>query len=166
MLRLALLVFALLIALVVVTALVGYLLPAAHIAERQQEIAAPPDRVFAAITDVETFPSWRSGVRSVEVLAREPALRWRERGTHDAILFEQVEAVRPARLVTRIADPSLPFGGTWTCTVEPTTAGSRVTIREDGVVHNPIFRVMSRFVFGHTATIDAYLKDLDGYLRR
>ena len=33
-------------------------------------------------------------------------------------------------------------------------------ITEDGQVHNPIFRFMSRFVFGYTATIDGFLKDL------
>ena len=35
-----------------------------------------------------------------------------------------------------------------------------VTITEHGQVFNPVFRVMSRFVFGHTATIEAYLTNL------
>ena len=33
-------------------------------------------------------------------------------------------------------------------------------ITENGEVYNPLFRFMSRFVFGHTATIDKYLEDL------
>ena len=35
------------------------------------------------------------------------------------------------------------------------------TITEDGEVYNLIFRFMSRFVFGHTATMDAFLKNLE-----
>jgi hypothetical protein len=35
-----------------------------------------------------------------------------------------------------------------------------VRITEDGEVYNPIFRFMSRFVFGHTHTMDAYLRAL------
>ena len=38
--------------------------------------------------------------------------------------------------------------------------GTRLTITERGEVYNPLFRVMSRFILGHTATIDRYLADL------
>jgi hypothetical protein len=66
----------------------------------------------------------------------------------------------PRRLIGRIADPSLPFGGSWTYDVVREGAGSRVMITEDGVVRNPVFRFMSRFVFGHHATQEAYLRAL------
>ena len=42
----------------------------------------------------------------------------------------------------------------------PENGGARVTITEDGEVSNAIFRFMSRYVFGHTATLDAYLISL------
>ena len=35
-----------------------------------------------------------------------------------------------------------------------------VRITEDGQVYNPVFRFMSRFVFGHARTMDAYLRAL------
>jgi len=38
---------------------------------------------------------------------------------------------------------------------------TEVTITEDGEVYNPIFRFMSAYVFGHTATIEQYLTDLE-----
>ena len=72
--------------------------------------------------------------------------------------FERME--RPSLLVARITDVTLPFGGTWTYRIVPAAAGSELTITEDGEVYNPIFRFMSRFVFGHTATIDGFLADL------
>jgi hypothetical protein len=66
----------------------------------------------------------------------------------------------PRRLVTRIADQSLPFGGTWTYELTPAGSGTRLTITEHGTVFNPVFRFMSRFVFGHAATIERFLKDI------
>ena len=140
---------------------VGVLLPREHTATSHATINAPPDSVWSALTDVDDFPAWRDDVARVEVLpARDGHRIWREVGKHDAITFEQVEAEPPRRLVSRIADPSLPFGGIWTYVVSPEGPGSRVTITEDGVVHNPIFRFVSRFVFGHHASQEAYLRAL------
>jgi hypothetical protein len=50
--------------------------------------------------------------------------------------------------------------GTWTFEFVPEGDGTRLTITERGEVYNPIFRFMSRFVFGHTATMDAFVENL------
>jgi uncharacterized protein YndB with AHSA1/START domain len=147
------------LALVVVVA--GALLPEAHTARSYTTINAPPDSVWRALTEVEAFASWRNDVSKVELLApADGSKAWRETGKHGTITFEQVLADPPRRLIARIADPSLPFGGSWTYDVAPEGRGSRVTITEDGVVHNPVFRFMSRFVFGHHATQEDYLRAL------
>jgi len=138
---------------------IGYMLPVAHVASADAMIAAPPDHVFALLTDVSAYPRWRPDVSRVEVLSRAP-VRWRERGSTGDITFEIQENMAPARLVTRIADPTLPFGGTWTFQLTPTSGGTRVTITEHGEVYNPVFRFVSRFVFGHTATIEQFLTAL------
>ncbi|MGI8989436.1 MAG: SRPBCC family protein [Bryobacteraceae bacterium] len=140
-------------------AIAGALLPKAHTAARRATLRQPPEAVYRVITDVETYPKWRPGVKSVE---RTP-FGWREidsRGS--AITYETVEASPPRRFVARIADSKLPFGGTWTYDIEPASNGSALTITENGEVYNPIFRFVSRFIMGHTATIDAYLKALGG----
>jgi uncharacterized protein YndB with AHSA1/START domain len=137
----------------------GYALPVAHVESRTATFAQPPDRVMAVLADVENFPRWRTGVRAVEVLAWEPRVRWREYG-RDTITFERVEIEPPTRLVTRIADPDLPFGGTWTFELTEEGEGTRLTITEHGEVHNPLYRFMSRYVFGHAATMEEFLEDL------
>jgi uncharacterized protein YndB with AHSA1/START domain len=148
-------------ALILVVVVAGMLLPKAHTARTHAAIGAPPDSIWRALTDVEAFPSWRSDVSRVELLAAASGRKtWRELGKHGAITFEEVVAEPPRRLVARIADPSLPFGGSWTYDVAPDGAATRVTITEDGVVHNPLFRFMSRFIFGHHATQEAYLRAL------
>jgi polyketide cyclase/dehydrase/lipid transport protein len=163
-LRILILAVGLLVALVLLLIAIGYALPIGHVATRETRLAAPPERVFGVLRDVEKFPTWRSDVKSVEVLATTPALRWRERGDND-ITFEMETVEAPRRLVTRIADKTLPFGGSWTYELSPHEGGTRLVITENGEVYNPLFRFMSRFVFGHTATIDKFLEDLGRYLR-
>ena len=160
MLRIAILTLGGLGAILLAVVAFGYALPVAHVAARDAVLPAPPERVFAAITEVERFPGWRSDVQAVDVTARSPHLQWRERGSDGTISFEVQESEPPRRLVTRIADKTLPFGGAWTFTLQPVDGGTKLTITENGEVYNPLFRVMSRFVFGHTATIDRYLEIL------
>jgi hypothetical protein len=59
-----------------------------------------------------------------------------------------------------IADSTLPFGGKWTYELTPSGTGTMLRITEDGEVYNPVFRFVSRFVMGHTATMDKYLADV------
>ena len=124
-----------LIAIVGVVALIGYFLPVNHEAARSAEFNKPPQEVFALISDLPNYKQW-----------------WPGSETKVAI----VESVPPIRLVTKIVDETA-FGGTWTMEVVPTTSGSRLTITERGEVYNVIFRTLSRFVFGHTSTMDSCL---------
>ena len=125
-------------------------LPVSHTAERSADIAAPPERIWEALTDVSAFPSWRPDVARVEPL---PDQTWREHGKHGAITYHVVAAEPTSRLVVRIVDKNLPYGGEWEYRVAP----GRVTIIERGEIYNLFFRVMARFVFGYTKTIEAYL---------
>lgn len=125
-------------------------LPVSHTAERSAEVSAPPERIWAALTDVSAFPTWRPDVARVEQL---PDRTWREHGKHGVITYQVAVAEAPTRLVVRIVDKTLPFGGEWEYRVGP----GRVTIIERGEIYNLFFRVMARFVFGYTKTIEAYL---------
>ncbi len=148
-----------LIALVVV---VGLLLPRDHVATVQARIAAPPTSVWAAISDAANYPTWRSDVTKIEMLpAAATGPSWREHSRHGAITMVVDEAQPPRRMVGRIADQGLPFGGKWVYEIEPDgDTGSRVTITERGSVYNPVFRFVSRFLMGHTATLEQYLRAL------
>jgi uncharacterized protein YndB with AHSA1/START domain len=152
--------------LILLVVAIGYALPQSHVASREATYASPPETVFGALRDVERYPTWRTDVRAVEVLSRTPASRWREHGSNGTITFEIQEAQPPRRLVSRIADTSLAFGGSWTYVLSPHGSGTRLSITEHGEVYNPVFRFMSRFVFGHTATMEKFLADLGAHLQK
>ncbi|MBA2302955.1 MAG: SRPBCC family protein [Acidobacteria bacterium] len=135
---------------------IGYVLPQNHVAARDALVSAQPAVLFDLIVDVSKYPQWRPDVTRVDILARAP-LKWRQYVGSDVITFEVVESRSPERLRVRIADPDLPFGGTWTYDLAPQGSGTRLRITEHGEVYNPIFRFVSRFVMGHTSTIDGFV---------
>lgn len=145
---------------VVAMALVGASLPVAHTATRSASFNVPPQQVWDIVSGA---PTWRPDVTHYEELpARDGHRVWIEYGKADSkMTYEVIESDPPHKLVTRIADANLPFGGTWTYEIAPTAdGGSTLTITENGEVYNPIFRFMSRYVMGYTTTIDRYLRDL------
>jgi uncharacterized protein YndB with AHSA1/START domain len=155
--RIVLIVLGVLVGLVLVVVVIGWSLPVAHVATASVQLKAPPDSVFALISQPGDYPSWRTDVTKVDVTTEQGLTRFREDGSNGSILFEITERIPPRRLVTRIADKSLPFGGRWIYEVAPAGAGSTLQITEEGEVYNPVFRFVSRFVMGHTSTIDGYL---------
>jgi hypothetical protein len=120
---------------VLILAAIGWSLPRDHVASRSTTLRAGPDVIFPLIASLEI-------------------------GKRADVPIAIVDERPPAHLVTRIADPSLPFGGTWTFALAPVDGGTRLTITERGYVTNPIFRVVSRVVIGHEATMAAYLREL------
>ena len=74
--------------------------------------------------------------------------------------YELIDDVPGQRMVTRIVDQDLGYSGTWTTVFTREGDGTRVRITENGEVSNVMFRFMSRYIFGHTSTIDTYLTSL------
>jgi uncharacterized protein YndB with AHSA1/START domain len=147
-------------ALAALIAIVGWSLPVKHVATRQHTLAAPPEVVWRTITDINAFPSWRSDVKSVERVGNTGPVTWIEHGSSGRITFSIDGSDPPRRLVTRIADPTLPFGGNWTYELAPAGGGTVLTITENGEIYNPVFRAVARFVFGYEATMASYLDAL------
>ena len=160
-LRAGLIVAGSLAAFVALVAIAGLLLPRDHVETRSTTVAAPPDRVFALVTNVDDYPRWRRSLSAVEMQPPvEGRPRWVEVSGRDRLPLEMIERQAPRRVVTRITDPDLPFGGTWTFELAADGPGTRVTITERGEIRNPIFRALARFVFGYAATMEVWLDEL------
>jgi uncharacterized protein YndB with AHSA1/START domain len=146
-------------ALVALMVFAGALLPRNHLATQAAIFRGQPAQLWQAITDVPRFPLWRKDLKDV-IAPPGAAARagWTEVWSHgERVPIQVLEWTPPARLVTRIAAPDLPFGGTWTYVLTPTSAGTELRITENGEVYNPLFRFLSKFVFGHTTTMRTYL---------
>jgi uncharacterized protein YndB with AHSA1/START domain len=148
-------------AVAIVVLVIGWLLPKDHAAARVGRYHQTPDQIWAAITDVDAMPSWREGLKSVKRLPDRSGLPAHiEYTSAGELSLETVEMAPPRRLVRRIADPKLPFGGTWTYEIESAADGATLRITENGFVTNPLFRFVSRFVMGYTGELEKYLRSL------
>lgn len=148
-----------LIAAVAVVAAVGAMLPKAHVATRRAHYRRAPQAIWDAITGP---PDWRPEVGGFEKLPERDGHRvWRELDKHGrAVTFEEMAAEPVRMLEVRIADVNLPYGGGWTYEITPDANGGFLRVTERGEVYNPIFRFISRFVIGHTASLEQYLSAL------
>ena len=157
-------------AIVALVAMVGAMLPKGHVAARAARFRQSPDAVWRAITGYEEFPKWRPGVQSVTRLpdANGHLVFMEKSGAGSSaqeIPYEIVESVAPeggapGRLVARIADEKLPFGGSWMYEVSAVDGGTVLRITEQGEVYNPIFRFVSHFFMSQTKTMEDYLDAL------
>ena len=100
----------------------------------------------------------RGGLLAASALLERSALLTREAAA-SSVPVGVLESQPPSRLVTRVSATEQQFGGTWTITIAPDGTGSALRVTEDGWVANPIFRVISRYIIGHHATMDAMLKN-------
>ena len=149
-----------LVALIAIAAVVGMMLPKAHEAWKAQSYRAKPEQVFAVVSDFAKYPEWRMGVTRVDVTGGGTSPVVTEHGSNGVIPYKIEVLQPPSKMVMRIADPDVSFGGTWTFEIKPEDSGSELLITENGEIYNPLFRVMSKLFFSPTATIETYLADL------
>lgn len=163
--RLALIGLGILVAAIVLVWVIGMLLPKGHVATRSAKFKVPRERVWELLADFAGQPSWRKNLKGVERAADQNGHEvWVEVNSRgERMPYETLEAVAPVKLVRKIADPTLPFGGTWTWEMLEENGGTRLRITERGEVYNPIFRIVSQFM-DMRRTIDGYLGDLGAKL--
>jgi hypothetical protein len=145
--------------LVILVIAVGSLLPKNHVVSRRARYAATPEQLFALISGSQ---NWRPDVLQSEEYTDARGRRFEKETTRDktTIDYELLDIAPPRSIKRRIATQNLPYSGTWVFSLQPSGGGTTVSITEEGEVYNPVFRFVSRFILGHTHTIDAYLRAL------
>jgi len=153
-----------LVGLVALMALVGALIPRDHRVTSSITLGQPPDSVWQVVRDLGGITAWWPEMKeAVRLPDKDGHEAWRQKvGGFDMPLVV-LESEPPRRLVTKIDAPSgAAFGGTWTYELTPDGGGggTRISVTESGWIANPIFRFMSRFLFGYYGSLDGYLKAL------
>jgi hypothetical protein len=149
-----------LVGIVAIIWVLGLMLPRDHMATRMGHYQVPPEKVWAALTDIDAMPSWRIGLKSVTRLPDKNGLPVHTENTSAGKMTFETTVMDPPRRLVRGMASDLPFGGTWTFDIAPAADGSTLRITENGYVTNPIFRFVARFVIGYTSEMDKYLTGL------
>jgi hypothetical protein len=141
--------------------LLGSILPRNHVATRSAYFHRSPVELYAAIYEIDSALTWRTDISQVETLAPRARHRcFRETTKHGKVTYLVVAEQAPEKLILKIADDNLPYGGTWTYDLIPKGSGTVLQITERGEIKNVIFRCLARFVFGYTASMETRLSDL------
>ncbi len=145
----------------------GSRLPVEHRAVATAVVAAPRDRVWGIIADVQAQPGWRTGLKAVEMLpsgAEKPC--WREVQAWMSMPLCETVSEAPRRREVKISDPRLPFAGNWTYALEAVgPAATRVTITEEGTTGPAMWRFVGHYVMGEDGQIKQYMQDLEKHSR-
>ena len=139
--------------------LIGLLLPKAHTVSRAAAYNTTPDKLFVLIAGPQ---NWRPDVIRYEVVPDATGRELTQETTRngETVTYELLDRKPPESIKRRIATPNLPYSGTWSYFLQPHAGGTIVRITENGEVYNPVFRFVSRFILGHTRTMDHYLRAL------
>jgi len=141
---------------------IGYCLPVSHVASRSKFFQANSIQIWKTISDFKEYPSWRRSIKRIESTGQDSWSEFDNRGNKIEYKLEMIELGKLWK--TTIVSKDLPFGGNWIFRMDTKEDKTQLTIIEKGEVYNPVFRFVSRFIMGHTSTIDAYLADLDSKL--
>lgn len=151
-----------LVALALLMAVIGMLLPREHKATSEIVLRQPPDSVWSVVRDPSAlqgvWPDLKRARRLEDPTGREV---WEEDVSGFPMRLVITSETRPSELITTIdGPPDAAFGGRWIYRIVPTPeGGSRVSVTEDGWIRNPFFRVMAN-VTGLNRTLDGYLRAL------
>ena len=150
------------VGLIALMALIGASVSRDHRATSSVMLRQPPDSVWKVVRDLGNITAWWPAMEKTERLPdRDGHEVWRQKMSGFDVPIIVMESASPRRLVTQI-DPTAggAFGGTWTYELAPDSGGTRISVTEAGWISNPVFRFMSRFLFGYYGSLDKYLKAL------
>lgn len=142
----------------------GARMPMDHTVSVTGVVQAPPDKVFALITDVKDGSNWRPGVKSVTLLDKDQGRdHWVEHLNHGWFMtFLATRTDPPIRRDVLLDDPKAPYGGTWTyqLTPGPSPTSTTLQITETGYIKPPLYRFFMAHIIGPTHNLDEYMKDI------
>jgi uncharacterized protein YndB with AHSA1/START domain len=152
------------VALGAIVFVVGLMIPAEDETVVSITLAAPPHVVWQVLTDYAALGSWQPQYARTELTTSrsgsQPA-RWRAVFKDGYVVnFEETEYDAPRRLVNKIADKNLPFGGSWTMVLTPVQEGTHLTLISKAELPNPFLRIAAKLLARPRPILENVLHEL------
>lgn len=141
----------------------GKNLPESYEVSRTALYDQPIAAIWEAIADYEKLPLWSQSIESVEKQEDQEGFAVWRLYTRDGHYMdvEVVKEEEPALFVSRVVETDLPFGGGWTfLLVKKGEDTTEVTLKEEGYISSPFWRLVMEFILGKNAMADQYLTEL------
>lgn len=113
----------------------------------QTDIAAPPEKVFALVSNPLEIPKWYPAVEKVEILSQKP-LRYRMTMGGTVGEMEEVERESPMRLVTKTVGDSMGMDAEWDFSVTAAGSGTKIDEKVKMKFHSPWMRAAAAIMDG------------------
>jgi len=141
------------VAVVIILAIIGRMLPVKHTASQTRSFQSSVDDVWKVASNMNEWKAWRSDLKKLEITSDSTFKA-------DDVEYSVSNAVPGRSFTTTIITKDLPYGGSWHYAFEKDGHGCKLTVVEMGEVYNPLFRSLSKFVFGHEGNLKAYMNCL------
>ncbi|TGM10234.1 polyketide cyclase [Leptospira barantonii] len=143
---------------------IGATLPVEHSSSLERVFKTSPSTIYSMIRDFKQYPTWRPNLKNIEEIS---PTSWKETDSHKEIMtYSFIRDQKNTLIESKIMDEDKPFGGSWTFELSSVDGGTKLKITENGKVFSPVFRFFSKFVFGHTATMETYFDFMEKEVQR
>lgn len=165
--KLALILFSILVLLAASVGASGYLLPATRQGVSVRSFDAARDVVRSIILDVESQPRWRSGIVAVEPgTTGAGSVRWTEvKPDGERIAFRRIEDRDDS--IALGFESTRGYTGSWRARIAASSSGgTELTVTEEATTPSPLGRILSRLFFDPEAFASRYLDELGAEIAR
>jgi hypothetical protein len=126
--------------------------------EHSAYFAQKPSEVFELLRKVDEMASWRPSLQYIEVGAQQQVKETYERGTQ--VEYELRSDINRLELFLEELERSDGFRGNWKVSIEGVDGGTFITVREEGVIKNPILRTVDHFFVGRHYWVKLFLEEM------
>jgi uncharacterized protein YndB with AHSA1/START domain len=108
--------------------ILGFTLPDETVVKTEFDVAAPPEKVWQALTDQEKYPEWAPNVVKVDVVSENEWREWIE-NSKEPLLFTAIDKQQPNHMEAKYAMGDF-FEGHWKGDIAAAAGGAHVTAED------------------------------------
>lgn len=149
-----------LVAALVLVTVAGAWMEPRHVVSRTRRFAASPERVWTALLSIRQLPFDRSDLKAIESALEKDRVPASIEVLGSPVRIEAPIVHSPAQLVVKTTEEGLACSGTWTFTLSPENAYTRLAVTEDAAIRSRPLRFVVGYVLGEDVLIEGVFRAL------